>query len=76
MNEAFTIGNNNSIYTFGPKIIVCWQAQSTDVTARDLEAGDACLHHASVHTGLAQQANPGCQDEICRIFLLFSDKIF
>lgn len=29
MNEAFTIGNNNSIYTFGQKKIVCWQAQTT-----------------------------------------------
>lgn len=33
MNEAFTIGNSNSIYTFGPKITLCPQASYTGFNA-------------------------------------------
>jgi len=39
MNEAFTIGNNNSIYTFGPKIIVLRQVQFTEFGGANLRSG-------------------------------------
>jgi hypothetical protein len=44
MNEAFTIGNNNSIYTFDSKIIVYRQAQSPNLVLRYPTAGEVCLH--------------------------------
>ena len=41
MNEAFTIGNSNSIYTFSPKISLCRQAPYTGFTVNTRSAGDA-----------------------------------